>query len=93
MDEQAGARVVISGKVQGVFFRVETQRAARQFNITGWVRNRSDGTVEALLEGTREDVGSLISWCHKGAPRSRVDRVDVEWKPHTGKFVRFDITQ
>jgi acylphosphatase len=56
------------------------------------VRNRADGTVEALMEGGREDVKSLITWCHKGAPMSRVDRVDVEWKTYTGQFVQFDIT-
>ncbi len=92
MPEKTGAHVVIFGKVQGVFFRVETQRAASEFNVVGWVRNRSDGTVEALMEGTREDVEALITWCHKGTPGSRVDRVEVEWKMYSGKFIRFDIT-
>jgi acylphosphatase len=92
MNDQVGARLVISGKVQGVFFRVETQRAAGRLNVAGWVRNRSDGTVEALLEGAREDVEALIAWCRKGAPMSHVDRVDVKWTGYTGRFDQFEIT-
>jgi len=92
MSEHVGARVIISGKVQGVFFRVETLKAASGFDVVGWVRNRVDGTVEALMEGVREDVEALITWCHKGAPMSRVDRVDVKWKEYTGKFTRFEVT-
>ena len=51
MEKQVRAHVIISGRVQGVFFRVETQRAAEQFGALGWVRNRPDGTVEAVFEG------------------------------------------
>ncbi len=92
MSEHAGARVVIYGKVQGVFFRAETQKAARRYGVSGWVRNRTDGTVEALMEGLREDVEALIAWCNAGSPMSYVDRVDVEWKKYTGKPDRFDVT-
>lgn len=92
MSEYAGASVVISGKVQGVFFRADTQKAARGFGVAGWVRNKADGTVEALIEGLREDVEALIAWCYKGSPMSRVDQVDVKWKEYTGKFSRFDVT-
>jgi len=92
MSEYVGARVVISGKVQGVFFRVETLKAASGFDVVGWVRNRTDGTVEALMEGLREDVEALIAWCNEGSPMSHVDRVDVKWKEYTGKSDRFDVT-
>lgn len=92
MEKQVCARVIISGKVQGVFFRIETQEAATRFGVCGWVRNQVDGTVEALMEGTRENVDALIAWCRKGAPRSRVDRVEVKWEPAAGQFNRFDIT-
>ncbi len=92
MSEHVGARVIISGKVQGVFFRAETQKAARRYGVVGWVRNRTDGTVEALMEGLREDVEVLIAWCNEGSPMSRVDRVDVKWKEYTGKFARFEVT-
>ncbi|MEA3232843.1 MAG: acylphosphatase [Thermodesulfobacteriota bacterium] len=92
MSEYTGASIVISGKVQGVFFRADTQKAARRYGVSGWVCNRPDGTVEALMEGLRKDVEALIAWCNEGSPMSRVDRVDVKWKMHTGKFPRFEIT-
>jgi len=92
MSEHVGARVIISGKVQGVFFRAETQKAARRCGVVGWVRNRTDGTVEALMEGLRGDVEALIAWCDEGSPMSRVDQVDVQWKEYTGKFTRFEAT-
>lgn len=92
MDQEVSAHVIIAGRVQGVFFRVETQKAARRLGVTGWVRNQLDGTVEALIEGPREDVEALIAWCHQGPSMSRVDRVDVDWKEYTGAFDRFDVT-
>ena len=92
MGQQVSARVIISGKVQGVFFRAETQKAARRYGVAGWVCNRTDGTVEALMEGLREDVEALIAWCNAGSPMSHVDRVDVKWKKYTGKPDRFDVT-
>ena len=85
------ARVVISGKVQGVFFRGETQRAAAVRGVTGWVKNRPDGTVEAVFEGPEEDVVAMLEWCKKGAPRSRVDKIDVEWDADRREFIGFDI--
>ena len=92
MEENVAARMIISGKVQGVFFRVETQKAARGLGITGWVRNLSDGTVEALAEGERNRVDALIDWCRQGAPMSRVDRVDVEARDFSGSYSSFEIT-
>ena len=92
MGQQVSAHVIISGKVQGVFFRDETRKTAIRFGVTGWVRNRADGTVEALMEGLREEVEALIAWCHKGSPMSRVDHVDVKWKEYTGEFDRFEVT-
>jgi acylphosphatase len=70
-------RVVVSGMVQGVFFRQVTSEQARQLGVAGWVRNRSDGRVEAVFEGTQEAVDQLVSWCHKGTPWSRVEGVEV----------------
>ena len=91
MSEQVGARLLIFGRVQGVFFRAETQKAASRCGVVGWVKNRSDGTVEALAEGLQKDVKALITWCQKGPPMARVDRVDVTWKTYSGAFSRFDI--
>jgi len=92
MSEQVAVHLTIAGKVQGVFFRVETQKTAGRFGVVGWVRNRADGTVESLAEGFKEDVDAFVAWCREGAPISHVDRVDLEWKTYTGKFGRFDIT-
>jgi acylphosphatase len=83
--------VYISGRVQGVFFRAETQRAAQGFNITGWVRNLADGRVEAVLEGEDKNVDKMIAWCHKGPSAARVEEVLIEGKPYTGEFRDFNI--
>jgi len=69
--------VVISGRVQGVFFRANTKQKAEQLGLTGWVRNRYDGKVEALFEGEEKVVQEMINWCHKGSPSARVDNVEV----------------
>ena len=80
MEEKARAHLIISGHVQGVCFRAETQRAAGTFGVSGWVRNKRDGTVEAIAEGAKKDVISLINWCRTGPRRSRVEKVAVTWE-------------
>ena len=67
--------VIIEGKVQGVWFRDYTQRQARHLNLTGWVRNRRDGTVEAVFNGDEGDVAAMLDWLQQGSPMSRVDRI------------------
>jgi acylphosphatase len=91
MEENARAHLVVSGRVQGVFFRAETQKAAMVFGVSGWVRNRRNGTVEAVVEGARKDVLSLINWCNTGPPLSKVDRVEVTWRTFNGEFSEFGI--
>ena len=83
--------VYISGRVQGVFFRAETQRAAQGFNITGWVRNLADGRVEADLEGEDKNVDKMIAWCHKGPPAARIEEVLTKEEPFIGEFRDFSI--
>jgi len=92
MKQKVRAHAVISGRVQGVFFRMETKRAAEQYGVSGWVRNQADGTVEAVFEGDREDVAAVIEWCKKGPPLSRVKSVDVSWEDYSGEFKEFAIT-
>ena len=92
MEKQVRAHVIISGRVQGVFFRVETQRAAEQFRALGWVRNRPDGTVEAVFEGQQPDVDAVLQWCQEGPNLAVVENVDLEWQDYTGEYKRFDIT-
>jgi acylphosphatase len=91
MDQNARAHLIVSGRVQGVFFRAETRRAAQQYGVTGWVRNLGDGTVEAVVEGEKADVISLINWCKKGPPISRVDDVKVDWQDYQGVFDAFNV--
>ena len=92
MEKQVRAHAIISGRVQGVFFRVETQRAAERFGVAGWVRNRPDGTVEAVFEGRQQDVDAALDWCRQGPRMSHVDKVDVNWQAYAGEFKSFDIT-
>ena len=66
--------------MQGVFFRVETERRARSLGLAGWVRNNPDGTVEAVFEGDRERVESMVDWCGRGPALAEVDTVDVDWE-------------
>ena len=92
MEKQIRAHVIISGRVQGVFFRVETQRAAERSGVLGWVRNRPDGTVEAVFEGSQESVDAVLQWCQEGPNLAVVENVDVSWQDFTGEYKRFDIT-
>lgn len=73
------ARLVVAGRVQGVGFRWFTQRAADALRLSGWVRNRRDGTVEAEVIGERAAVEACIGKLREGPPGSAVDRLDVEW--------------
>lgn len=92
MENKVRAHVVIRGRVQGVFFRLETKHAADRYGVFGWVKNQRDGTVAALFEGPKEKVASLLEWCKQGPPLSNVESVDLKWENYSGEFDRFDIT-
>ena len=79
------ARVVISGKVQGVYFRGTAEDEARSRGLTGWVRNTPDGQVEAAFEGEQAAVEAVIAWCHRGPPAARVTGVTVTWEEPRGE--------
>ena len=79
------ARVVVSGSVQGVFFRTETRDRARSLGVAGWVRNVPDGTVEAVFEGNDEKVDSMVEWCRRGPSGAGVDDVEVKWVEPEGE--------
>ena len=70
-------RIVVSGRVQGVAFRANCQRAAVRLGVCGWVRNRADGSVELAAEGRRPAVDRLVEWCRQGPPAARVRDVEV----------------
>lgn len=91
MAEQVRAHVIITGRVQGVAFRIETQWAAERIGVQGWVRNRRDGTVEAVLEGEKPHVEEMLGWCRRGPALARVDAVDVTWETYTGEYSDFRI--
>ena len=85
-------RAYVTGRVQGVYYRAETQKQASQLGLTGWVRNLADSRVEILAEGEEQRVRDLISWCRKGPPRSRVDLVEEFPEEYTGEYDSFEIT-
>jgi len=85
------AHIFVSGRVQGVFFRVETRYEARKSNVAGWVRNTSGGRVEAIFEGEREDVEKMIEFCKRGPLGARVTKIDVQWEEYIGEFSDFKI--
>jgi acylphosphatase len=84
--------VLISGRVQGVFFRAYTRETAMTLNLTGWVRNLYDGSVETVFEGGDTNVQSMLEWCKKGPPHAVVRHVDASEEPYTGEFRDFRIT-
>ena len=92
MAENARAHAFISGRVQGVAFRWETQRVAEKHQVNGWVRNLPDRRVEAVFEGSRPQVNAVLDWCRQGPAISRVDEVDIQWEEFKGEFEGFSIT-
>lgn len=74
---KATCQLCISGRVQGVGYRDALRRQALACGVAGWVRNRHDGTVEALLQGDARSVEAVIAWARRGPPAARVDRVDA----------------
>jgi acylphosphatase len=84
-------RFVVSGRVQGVFFRAGTQDVARHLGLTGWVRNRSDGCVELIACGEAGALAKLEQWLWQGPPQARVARVEAG-DVDGGPFARFEVT-
>jgi len=83
--------VLIAGTVQGVFFRQSAKSEAIRLGLTGWIRNRPDGKVEAVAEGAPEAVDGFVAWCRIGPPAAEVDSVEVTPQPATGQFSAFRI--
>ncbi|MFZ5563462.1 MAG: acylphosphatase [Thermodesulfobacteriota bacterium] len=91
MGENIRVHALIRGRVQGVFFRKETQKQAVIRNVRGWVKNRADGSVEAVFEGNRQDVSDLLRWCEQGPPAADVTHVQATEVDYTGEFAGFTI--
>ena len=83
--------LLVSGNVQGVFFRASTMERAQSLNIVGWVCNLPEGCVEIEAEGEAYALEELIDWCKDGPPAADVKTVDVRWKNFKGEFETFKI--
>ena len=79
------AHVLVSGSVQGVYFRAATRDRARSLGVKGWVRNATDGRVEAVFEGERAPVESMVEWCRHGPAGASVDAVETSWEEPRGE--------
>lgn len=83
--------VIVTGRVQGVFFRSKTRNEAKKYGVNGWVRNLPDGRVEAVFEGRKEDVDKLIDFAGKGPSGAKVRDLNVNWQDYGGEFRGFEI--
>jgi acylphosphatase len=85
------AHVLVSGQVQGVFFRDSTRQKAEELGLAGWVKNVPDGQVEALFEGPSESVREMVDWCKEGPQRASVENVDVDFESAGGDLETFEV--
>ncbi len=85
------AHVFVTGRVQGVFFRAHTRKAALGFHLTGWVRTLPDGRVEAVFEGPAAAVEAMVDWCRQGPSHAAVEHLDAIEEPYTGALPDFII--
>ena len=90
--EKVRARVIIEGTVQGVFFRHHTAQTARRLGVRGWIKNRREGSVEAVFEGDKDTVDQIVQWCHRGPSEARVTEVHLFWEDFLGEFEDFSVT-
>jgi acylphosphatase len=84
-------QIVVSGRVQGVWFRAATRERALRLGLHGWVRNTPDGRVEALFEGEEQALARMLEWCRVGPPGARVDGADARWGEASNEFADFSI--
>lgn len=82
---------IVEGRVQGVFYRINTRKRAYSLDLKGYVKNLLDGTVEVVAEGSEENLKKLIEWCRSGSPAANVTNIKAEWKKPKGEFSEFSI--
>jgi len=87
----ASRQIRVSGRVQGVGYRIALQGEARKFGVSGWVRNRSDGSVEAVLQGTPQALAALIAWARNGPPGARVTALAESAAEHEPAHSGFEL--
>ena len=91
MKDSSEARVVVSGRVQGVWFRASTRDAARGFGVRGFVRNLPDRRVEAVLQGERAAIEKTIAFMNEGPPGAQVADISVEWRDPSENYEGFHV--
>lgn len=82
--------ILISGKVQGVYYRASAAKKAEELGVTGYAKNLPDGRVELVAEGPQTALTALRQWCSEGPPAAKVDSTDTTESPATGEFTRFE---
>ena len=90
-DDHERARVSVSGRVQGVFFRDSAREKAEGLGLSGWVKNTPDGRVEALFEGHSEKVREMVEWCERGPSQASVESVDTDFEEVRGDLEGFEV--
>ena len=91
MSDLAHLKALVHGRVQGVYYRAFTFRAAKGLSLKGWVKNLPSGSVEVQAEGTRGSLEALLKELKAGPEGASVTRIDVTWSAYTGDFSRFDV--
>ncbi len=89
--EKTRCHVLVSGRVQGVFFRHNTLKKAKNLGLKGWVRNTENGKVEAVFEGDKEKIEKMLEWIKVGPPLAKVENLEVKWEEFKGEFKDFKI--
>ena len=83
--------IKIYGKVQGVWFRINTKKNADELGINGWVKNMLDGGVEAIFEGNENDIHNMMNWCLRGSPNSKVEKIEINKIKYSNQYPNFSI--
>jgi acylphosphatase len=91
MSDLASLQAIVHGRVHGVFYRAFVESRAEELKLTGYVCNRSDGTVEVVAEGNRQSLEKLSGYLKTGPPAAHVNDVTIEWGEHTGEFSGFSV--
>lgn len=91
MEKKTRAHIFVSGRVQGVYFRENTRKKAEQLDVSGWIKNLSDGRVEAVFEGEEDKIEKIVAWIKKGPIFAKIIDLKIEWQEYKGEFKGFDI--
>ena len=93
MEEKIRTHILVSGRVQGVFYRKGVYQKAHELGLKGWVHNLVDGKVEIVCEGNKEQIGKFIEWCKEGTPLAKIENCEVTYEEYTGEFEDFKIRE